>query len=101
LSAAAIRAAAFFVAFVVLPAGFVAGRLVAGAEPPANDPTGADTQSDVQDVLLLGPLEPIRLRLRIEIDGVPFRAAWREAFDRLFDQFDADHDGRLIPDQAA
>jgi Ca2+-binding EF-hand superfamily protein len=54
----------------------------------------------VQDVLLLGPLEPIRLRLRIEIDGVPFRTAWREAFDRLFDQFDSDHDGRLTPEQA-
>jgi len=101
LSAAAIRAAVFFVALVVLPAGFVTDRLVTGAEPPVNEPNGGDAMSDVQDVLLLGPLEPIRLRLRIEIDGVPFRTAWRDAFDRLFDQFDADHDGRLAPDQAA
>jgi Ca2+-binding EF-hand superfamily protein len=54
----------------------------------------------VQDLLLLGPLEPIRLRLRIEIDGVPFRTAWREVFNRLFDQFDSDHDDRLTPEHA-
>ncbi len=83
---------------VVLPAiaGLAVG-LAAQAEPPVKDSTGPD----VQDVLLLGPLEPIRLRLRIEIDGVPFRTAWRESFDRMFDQFDADHDGRLSPDQAS
>src|SRR5262249_6825750 len=75
--------------------------LVARADPPVKAPNGADAQTDVQDVRWPGPLEPIRLRLRIEIDGVPFRTAWREAFDRLFDQFDADHDGRLGLDQAS
>jgi Ca2+-binding EF-hand superfamily protein len=85
------RRIGFFLAITWLAAALA---LVAHAEPPAND------ASDVQDVLLLGPLEPIRLRLRIEIDGIPFRTAWREAFDRLFDQFDADHDGRLTPEQA-
>ena len=60
----------------------------------------AAPEPDVQDLLILGPLEPIRLRLRIEIDGVPFRTAWREAVNRLFDQFDSDHDGQLTPDQA-
>ncbi len=61
---------------------------------------GATNASDVQDLLILGPLEPIRLRLKIEIDGVPFRTAWQEALNRLFDQFDSDHDGQLTPEQA-
>ena len=53
-----------------------------------------------QDLLLLGPLEPIRLRLVIEIDGLPFRTGWRNVFNRLFDQFDIDRDGRLTAEQA-
>jgi Ca2+-binding EF-hand superfamily protein len=78
------------------------GAFVAHAESPAGNAAGmADPEPDVQDLLLLGPLEPIRLRLRIEIDGVPFRTAWREAVNRLFDQFDADHDGQLTPEQAS
>jgi Ca2+-binding EF-hand superfamily protein len=74
--------------------------LVAHAESPDGASDGTSADADVQDLLLLGPLEPIRLRLRIEIDGVPFRTAWREAFNRLFDQFDSDHDGQLTPEQA-
>ena len=52
-----------------------------------NPPEGKAAQgdaADVQDLLLLGPLQPIRLRLRIELEGVPFRTAWRSAFDRWF-----------------
>lgn len=64
--------------------------------------TGPENQSSSseQDLLILGPLEPIRLRLNIEIDGQPFRVARRNIFDRLFDQFDVDHDGRLTPEQS-
>ncbi|MGE5191685.1 MAG: hypothetical protein ACM3U2_04230 [Deltaproteobacteria bacterium] len=78
----------------------MAGILAAHAGPPEDAAEVAGPPPDVQDLLLLGPLEPIRLRLRIEIDGVPFRTAWREAFNRLFDQFDSDRDGRLTPEQA-
>jgi Ca2+-binding EF-hand superfamily protein len=85
---------AIFIAAVLLYA------TVASAEPPVPPADAGTAAPDVQDVLLLGPLEPIRLRLRIEIDGVPFRTAWREAFHRLFDQFDSDHDGRLTAEQA-
>ena len=53
-----------------------------------------------QDLILLGPLEPIRLRLIVEIDGQPFRTVWRNVFDRLFDQFDTDHDRRVSAEQA-
>ncbi|WP_010584478.1 hypothetical protein [Schlesneria paludicola] len=55
---------------------------------------------DAQDLLLLGPVEPTRVRLRIEIDGVPFRTAWRDTFGRLFDQFDTDRDGSVSLEQA-
>ncbi len=40
------------------------------------------------------------MRLRIEIDGAPFRSAWRDAYQRTFEQFDGDHDGRLTSEQA-
>lgn len=64
------------------------------------DSTISDQAAGQQDLLLLGPLEPIRLRLIIEIDSVPFRTVWRTMFDRVADQFDTDHDGRLTADQA-
>ncbi len=74
------------------------------ASSPESDSTGdlsaQGVPAEVQDLLLLGPLEPTRLRLKIEIDGVPFRTAWRETFNRLFDQFDTDRDGFLSPEQA-
>lgn len=70
------------------------------ADSKSADPSDADT-ADTQDLLLLGPLEPTRLRVRIIIDGVPFRTAWLDTFNRLFDQYDADHDGRLSEEQAS
>ena len=72
------------------------------AEPPSQAATsGEEVSADAQDLLLLGPLEPTRLRCRIEVDGEPFQAAWVGAFNRLFDRFDVDRDGRLTPEQAA
>ncbi len=53
-----------------------------------------------QDILLLGPLEPVRVRLAIEVDGVPFRKVWLDTFQRMFDLFDADRDGTLNAEQA-
>jgi Ca2+-binding EF-hand superfamily protein len=94
--APAARRVGAIMAFAIL-----AAVVAAHADPPPKTATEpAESAPEVQDILLLGPLEPIRLRLRIEIDGVPFRTVWREAFHRLFDQFDADHDGRLTPEQA-
>lgn len=59
------------------------------------------TDADVQDVLLLSPLQPIRLRLRIYSGGVPFRTARRNAFEALFAELDGDADGQLSPPQVA
>jgi|GEM_PF-3600874 len=77
----------------------VASASVVAADPPQDRPNDPDTV-DTQDLLLLGPLEPTRLRVRIVIDGVPFRTAWLDTFNRLFDQYDTDHDGRLSEEQA-
>ena len=38
-----------------------------------------------QDLLLLSPLEPLRVRLVIEINGVPFRKTWSDTIARQFD----------------
>lgn len=66
---------------------------------PRASATAAD--SDVQDLVLLGPTRPVILRLRILLDGKPFRAAWQARFDELFAAEDRDRDGRLTAEQAA
>lgn len=78
------------------------GLRFAGAKdrPPPDATSNSRGPSSEQDLIILGPLEPIRLRLMIEIDGQPFRAVWRSTFDRMFDQFDIDHDGQLTAEQS-
>ncbi len=56
---------------------------------------------DAQDVIFLGPTRPLLLRLRIEIDGRPFRQVWQERFDELFALEDHDRDGRVDFDEAS
>jgi Ca2+-binding EF-hand superfamily protein len=68
------------------------------AEPPAR---GAGQSPDAQDVIFLGPTRPLLLRLRIEIDGKPFRQVWQERFDELFALEDHDRDGRVDFDEAS
>jgi len=60
------------------------GRSLAGEASP-----------DVQDIVFLGPTRPVLLRLRITIDGQPFRNHWRQRFEEVFEQEDRDGDGRL------
>lgn len=47
------------------------------------------------DVLVLGPLRPLVLRLDVAIDGKPFHQARREQFDRHFERLDADKDQKI------
>jgi Ca2+-binding EF-hand superfamily protein len=74
------------------------GGLALAATPEAKP---AD---DVQDVVLLADSRPVLLRLHIEVDGRPFRAAHREALDgylaALFKQLDSDGDGLLTEEEA-
>ena len=83
--------------------GVVFVLILCGQGAPAEEASpgvAAVDLPDSQDLLLLGPVEPTRMRLRVEIDGVPFRTAWRETLNRLFDQFDTDRDGRVSLEQA-
>ncbi|HEX3725303.1 MAG TPA: hypothetical protein VHV08_03635 [Pirellulales bacterium] len=71
---------------------------IAAAELPAA-PRAAPAD-DVQDFVLLGPLRPIVFRLRVTIDGRPFRQVWQERFDELFGLEDRERDGRVTIEQA-
>jgi Ca2+-binding EF-hand superfamily protein len=61
----------------------------------------AQSSPDAQDVIFLGPTRPLLLRLRVEIDGKPFRQVWQERFDELFALEDHDRDGRVDFDEAS
>ena len=56
--------------------------------------------ADVQDILFLGPIRPLLVRLRISVDGHPFRQVWQNRFNELFEQEDRDHDGRMTIEEA-
>jgi hypothetical protein len=64
-----------------------------GAPPqPANDGV---------DLVILGQRKPVRVRLRVEIDGRPVRAVWQTFLDNLFAACDRNGDGLLDPKEAA
>jgi Ca2+-binding EF-hand superfamily protein len=54
-----------------------------------------------QNILFLGDAAPELLRLRVEIDGRPFGAAWEEYLDKLFADLDQNGDGVLSRAEAA
>jgi Ca2+-binding EF-hand superfamily protein len=54
-----------------------------------------------QDIRFQGDAAPELLRLRVEIDGRPFRAAWEEYLDKLFADLDQNGDGALSRAEAA
>lgn len=76
-----------------------AGPLFAADQPPAARAEPGAAADARQDLLILGPLEPLRVRLLIEVDGIPFRQAWRNSLERLYDQLDTDRDGKLTATQ--
>lgn len=91
---------------VALAAGLGFPSALTAAETPSSpdDQTSTrETQSspDAQDVIFLGPTRPLLLRLRVEIDGKPFRQVWQERFDELFALEDHDRDGRVDFDEAS
>jgi Ca2+-binding EF-hand superfamily protein len=69
----------------------------AAAAPPADD--------DVQDVVLQADGRSVLVRLHLQVDGKPFRTAYREAWDdylkRFFKYLDADGDGVLSEKEAS
>ena len=77
-----------------LNAGYTAG----GDSP---DSSIASDEADGQDILLLGPTHPLRIRLHIDISGVPFHEAWRKTVESGFNRFDAGKKGQISADDAA
>lgn len=90
-------------AMVALGALAAAAEICSPARLPAADVPPADSaiEPDVQDLIFLGPTRPLLIRLRVTIDGRPFRELWHERFDKAFELEDRDSDGRLEFDGAS
>ena len=76
------------------------------ADRPATTPAADSTARppvplDAQDLIFLGPSRPVLLRLRVTVDGLPFRQVWRDYFSPWFSDLDRDHDGLLSAAEAA
>lgn len=64
---------------------------------PAQEPAA---KADARDVVFLGPMRPLLLRLDIRMHGKPLQAAWDELIDYLFKYADQDGDGVLSKAEA-
>jgi Ca2+-binding EF-hand superfamily protein len=72
----------------------------ARAAAPATKAAAPDAR-DAQNVVFFSEARPVLIRLRIRVDGKPFRAAWDAYMDALFRHLDADGDGYLNKEEAA
>jgi Ca2+-binding EF-hand superfamily protein len=72
----------------------------AAAETVTADGNSAPNLSDVQDIILLSPTHPVRMRLHIQVNGAPFREARRAAINAAFDRLDTKQSGKLNEAQA-
>ncbi|MBI3839420.1 MAG: hypothetical protein HY288_15990 [Planctomycetia bacterium] len=77
-----------------------AARLARASDPAEIVKPSSLPPTDVQDIVFLGPMRPLLVRLRITVDGKPFREVWRQRFDELFAQEDRDRQGRISLTQA-
>ncbi len=71
---------------------------LAAAQPKTNDPqTPAVEQPlrDIQDLVYFGETRPVFIRLHVQVDGKPMRAAWADFIRQLFKYLDGDGDGVL------
>ncbi|HSQ56321.1 MAG TPA: hypothetical protein VLM40_11330, partial [Gemmata sp.] len=81
----------------VAAALFCAGILA----PAASDQPAAKPKASVREVIYFGPVGPIRIRLRVSIDGKTADAAWEAAIEGLFAHRDRDGDGMLDASERA
>jgi Ca2+-binding EF-hand superfamily protein len=72
----------------------------ANAETATTEGNSAQNLSDVQDIILLSPTHPVRMRLHIQVNGAPFREARRAAINAAFDRLDTKQTGKLNEAQA-
>ena len=58
-----------------------------------NNPADENSQDDdAQDLLFLGPLRPVMIRLHVNVNQRPFRQAWRGNIEKLFRTADVNGD---------
>jgi len=75
----------------------LACRPSASALASDNDNPKSEIQSaDAQDLIFLGPMRPLLIRLHVTIYGKPFRQVWRENTTKVFADGDRDGDG-VVP----
>lgn len=77
------------------------GSILAITSAPAADPPKVSPRADALDLLLVGAEKPIRLELRVEIEGKSVPAVWDETFAKLLTFFDRDADGSLNKGEVA
>ncbi len=83
---------------VAVAASPVRSRSIGDDSSP--DQVWATTPRDEkQDLIFLDDERPILLRLHLFVEGIGFRAAWENQFDRLRDFFDKNGDGKLGVDE--
>src|SRR5262249_28238921 len=75
---------------------FLALVSTAPAAPSAEGPGPGDEV----DLVYLGDVRPVLLRLHVQIDGKPFGEAWDAFLAKLFKYLDRDGDGVLNKDEA-
>ena len=57
--------------------------------------SAAAANDDAQDLLFLGPMRPVMIRLHVQVNQQPFRRAWRKNIKKLFRDADANRDGAV------
>jgi Ca2+-binding EF-hand superfamily protein len=90
--------------FAVTGGALLLGCWIARAETPAASARPAAAAGDTQDVVFFGDTRPVLIRLHLRIDGKPYdavhRAAWDDYLKVLFRQLDQDGDGLLSEAEA-
>lgn len=61
----------------------------------------APVAGDAQDLVILHPTRPWRVRLHLQVAGRSFRESWDQAAGHLFRHLDSDGDGKLSKAEAA
>jgi hypothetical protein len=54
--------------------------------------SGSSPADDAQDLLFLGPLRPVMIRLHVRVNQRPFRQVWRSNIEKLFRTADVNGD---------
>ena len=78
--------------------------VLSGAAIVLAESEGPAPADDVQDIVLLTDKQPVLIRLHLQIDGKPFQTVHKEALEgylsALFNQLDANGDGKLSEEEA-